>query len=310
MEVSGRRLWMILLAATLWGTVGVCTQALYRLTATNPLSVGFFRLAFAVPVLTCACVASQGWRSLRITRGALVRMLLIGLMLALYQACFFAAIAQVGIAVATLVTLCLAPVLVALLSAAVLGERLTPPALLALLLALGGIAGIVGSQGSYTVAGHSGNQGLLAGILLATGSALGYAIVTLAGRTIAGRYSALQINTVAFATGALALLPVAVVTGFVIRYPVQGWLLLIYLGLVPTACGYVLFFMGIRSTPATMASIATLLEPLVATILAWLLFGERLSALGLLGATLLLGALVVLTLSAAGRTDAQTTLIP
>ncbi|HZS87474.1 MAG TPA: DMT family transporter [Chloroflexota bacterium] len=83
------------------------------------------------------------------------------------------------------------------------------------------------------------------------------------------------------------------------RYPPQGWLLLVGLGLIPTAAGHLLFQSGMRTTPATAASILTLMEPLTATILAWILFGERLGPGGLPGALLLLGALAVLYRGAA-----------
>ncbi|MBA3825957.1 MAG: DMT family transporter, partial [Ktedonobacterales bacterium] len=140
------------------------------------------------------------------------------------------------------------------------------------------------------IAGHGS---ILWGALLASGSALGYALVTLMGRALV-RYHPLQTMTVGFATGALTLLPLALATGFVVRYPPVGWLLLIYLGSVPTALAYSLFLAGIARTPATVASITTLLEPLTATILAAIIFGERLTPLGLVGAALLLSAVVVL----------------
>ena len=78
------------------------------------------------------------------------------------------------------------------------------------------------------------------------------------------------------------------------NYPAPAWGLLIWLGLVPTALGYVLFLSGMRSTPATAASIITLLEPLVSTLLAMWLFQERLGSYGMYGALLLLVALVIL----------------
>src|SRR6185437_7686034 len=126
------RLWMIMLAALLWGTVGVTTQAIYHLTATNPLSVGFFRLALAAPVLLLLCGALLGRKALALRPRDLGVMALIGVMLAIYQACYFAAIARVGVTVATLITLCLAPVLVALAGACFTDERLTRPVALAL----------------------------------------------------------------------------------------------------------------------------------------------------------------------------------
>lgn len=300
-DTSGRSLWMIMLAAVLWGTVGVTTQALYHNSATNPLSVGFFRLALATPVLALTSRLLLGRGIFRIARRDLGGMMLIGLMLALYQACFFGSIVYIGVAIATLVTLSVAPILVALLSVAITRERPTRAVVFALVCALVGVVCLVGLP-----SGAGKQRDMAMGVSLALGSALGYAIVALAARVLAGRYHALQINTVAFGTGALVLLPVALLSGFVVTYSAQGWLLLIYLGVVPSALGYALFLTGIRSTPATVASIVTLLEPLTATLLAWVLFGERLTALGIVGALLLLGALAVLALAQReGRKEAD-----
>jgi DME family drug/metabolite transporter len=82
--------------------------------------------------------------------------------------------------------------------------------------------------------------------------------------------------------------------GLVVSYPLTGWLLLLHLGLVPTALGFWLFLYGMRHTTATVASIITLMEPLTSTALAAWFFGERLDEWGLAGAALLLGAMGVL----------------
>jgi DME family drug/metabolite transporter len=291
-KASRPGVWLILLAATLWGTVGVTTQALYHLTATNALSIGFFRLALATPALALSCFGLIGWRMFWVARRDLAIIALLGLMLALYQVCYFGAIALVGVAIATLVTLCSAPVLVALISTLLTGERPSRVVMLALALAIAGVALIVGFQpGAHQQAVNPD------GVALALGSALGYALVTLSGRAVARRYQPLQINAIAFAAGALALLPAAALTGPVVTYPPVGWALLLYLGLVPSALAYGLFLTGMRSTPATVASVLTLMEPLTATVLAAVLFGERLGALGLVGGALLLCAILVLALA-------------
>jgi DME family drug/metabolite transporter len=294
---SRRGLLLIVLAALLWGTVGVATKIIYGLAATNPLSVGFFRLAFSAPVLLVACWQIHGRRMFRITKRDLALMLLIGALMAFYQVCYFASIARVGVAVAVLVTLCTAPVMVALLSVVLLGERLTGAVLLALACALAGTAMLVW-VGPDTSEAH---RDTLSGVLLALGSALGYTMLTLCSRALAGRYHPLQPLAVGFATGALILLPFALATGFVASYPAAGWALLLYLGLVPTALAFVLFLAGIRHITATVSSIVTLIEPLTSTVLAWLLFGEQLGPLGLLGAALLLGAIGLLYRGKAGR---------
>src|SRR5215216_3551462 len=293
-----RGLLLVVLTAILWGTVGTAVQLIYHLVETNPLSIGFFRLLFSVPVLLLACWFRLGRRMFHIAPRDLGHMVLMGAFMAFYQVCYFAAIARVGVAIAVLVTLCTAPVMVALLSALLLRERLTGGIVLALACALAGTAMLVW----VGPGGGGARRDTLAGVLLALGSAFGYTMLTLCSRTLAGRYHALQPITIGFAAGALLLLPFALATGFVVSYPVGGWALLLYLGVVPTALAYVLFLTGMRSITATVASIATLIEPLTSTVLAWLLFGEQLGPLGVFGAALLLGAIGLLYRGESRRT--------
>jgi DME family drug/metabolite transporter len=283
-----RGLLMILLAAVMWGTVGIATKAIYGISETNALSIGFFRLALATPALLLACWGTLGRRAFRIAPRDLALMLLIGVAMAFYQVCYFAAIARVGVAIAVLITLCTAPVMIALLSALFLRERVGGTVLLALACALAGTIMLV------WVAPAGGAARDTTGVLLALASAFGYTVLTLCSRGLAGRYHPLQPITVGIGAGALLLLPFALATGLTVAYPLAGWGLLLHLGLVPTALAYLLFLSGIRHVTATVASVVTLIEPLTATLLAWLLFGERLGPLGVLGAALLLGAIALL----------------
>lgn len=286
---STRGLLSIMLAAVLWGTVGVAVKFIYGLAATNALSIGFFRLAISVPALFAACWYLLGWQMFRVAKPDLVLMLLIGVMMALYQVCYFGAIAKVGVAIAVLVTLCLAPIIVALFSSWLLGEKLTPTLIIALSFALGGTALLVGVSDHQVVTLNT-----LIGVLLALSAAFGYAIVVLCSRALAGRCHPLQSLTIGFSTGAIILLPFALLNGLAITYPILGWALLLYLGLVPTVFAYLLFLAAMRQTTATVASITTLLEPLTSTLLAWLFFHEQLGFFGVWGGLLLLVAMVLL----------------
>jgi drug/metabolite transporter, DME family len=285
----------ILVAAISWGTIGVTTQALYRTAMTNAVSIGFFRLAIAAPLLSIACWILLGKRLFRIARRDLALMTLLGSMQALYQVCYFTAISLSGVAVSTLVTLCTAPVLVALLSVFVSRERLSLVVGCALLSAVGGTWLLVGARGS-----SSGTASSMLGILFALGSGLGYALVILCARSLSSKYHPLHINAIAFTAGALLLFGFALKTGLYVAYPFTGWLMLGYLGAVPTALAYGLFMQGMRSTPSTIASILTLFEPLTATILAWIFLGERLGPSGLLGACLLIAAILLLSFGKGG----------
>lgn len=280
---------LILLAALMWGTVGIFVQSIYHMTEANSLSIGFFRLALATPILSLAGWMRLGRQMFQIDRRDLKFLIMIGAMTALYQVCYFGAIAQIGVAAATLITLCTAPVWVAILSVWLLHEKLTRGVGLAGVCAVGGTLLLVGIQPQENAQADLGF-----GILLATGSAIGYALVTLCSRRVARRYHPLQCAAIGFGIGALILLPCAMSSHLVIHYPVAGWLCLVYLGVIPTALAYWLYFIGMRSTLATTASIATLLEPLTATLLAWSLLGERLGALSMIGAGLLLAAIGLL----------------
>jgi DME family drug/metabolite transporter len=288
----------IMLAAFSWGTVGVTTQALYRTSAATPLSVGLFRLALAVPALALAGWARLGTQLFRLSArdGALVAT--IGAMSALYQVCYFQAIPRVGVAVATLVTLCAAPVIVALFSAVFLSERPTPKVVAALLLAVGGTALLVGGG---SAAGTTSTGSSVAGTALALAAAGGYAVVTLCSRSLSTRCHPFQTLAFGFALGAALLLAATLPTGPVLRFPARGWALLTYLGLVPTALAYALFISGLRDVPATVATVATLLEPFTSAVLAWFLLGERLGRLGILGAILLGSAMLMLLARPATR---------
>lgn len=284
-----RGLLLIVLSALLWGTVGVTTQSVYLLAETTPLSVALLRLALSLPALALACGVILGRRTFRIARPDLAVMLLLGGMLALYQICYFGAIPLVGVAVATLITLCAAPVLVALVSLGLLRERPTPRLLLALGCALAGTALLVDRSADELPGSLPAD-----GVGLALGSALGYAVVTLCSRALARRYHPLQPVLIGFGVGTVVLLPLALAAELRLEYPPLGWALLLYLGVVPTALAYALFTQGMRHTSATAASILTLVEPLTAAGLAWLLFGERLGPFGLAGGALLLGAVLLL----------------
>ena len=103
-------------------------------------------------------------------------------------------------------------------------------------------------------------------------------------------------------TGALARSWGIVFVGNFAGAVATAWL--VYLGVVPTALAYILYVLGLRTTPVTVSSVLTLMEPLTATMLGVLAFGDRLGALGVLGAVLLLGAVALLALTTrAGSAD-------
>ena len=73
-------------------------------------------------------------------------------------------------------------------------------------------------------------------------------------------------------------------------------MLVVALGLVPTAVSYLSYLRGLRTQSGTIGSLVALLEPVTATTLAALVLREWLTPPAALGAALLLSAVVLTTL--------------
>jgi DME family drug/metabolite transporter len=254
--------------------------------------VAFWRLACACVVLLPAVGRGGGWPHLAAELRRPGRLAAVASGSLVFQLSFFFAVRDVGVAVATLIALGLAPV--ALTAAEALAARSLPTArtLAVLLLALVGLALV-------TAAGAPDAQVAprpLVGVLEAVLSGLAYAASTTWSTGLSGRLGPLSITLATSLTGVLVLLPVMAATGWhpPADAPAVGGT--IWLGLVTTVIAYGLFYAGLRSTPGSVAMILTLLEPVTAVVLAAVLLGEPLTAANLIGGGLLLAAVVALYL--------------
>lgn len=255
----------------------------------GPLLVGWARLAVAAP---CLLVIAALFRARpAVARGDGLALGAASIAMAAYQVCYFTAVTLTGVAVAALLAICSAPLMIALLAALFLGERLTSAARLSLGMAVAGTALLViGPRGPGEVAGRS-----LLGALLALGAGLSYAVYAVGTKRLLARTDPLPLAAVTFSLAALLLTPVLLAESSVRRPLAEVWPLLLYLGVGPTALAYILFTAGLRRIPATTAGMVSLLEPLTATVLGVMVFGESLGPAGMAGAALLLAALLRLT---------------
>jgi drug/metabolite transporter (DMT)-like permease len=85
----------------------------------------------------------------------------------------------------------------------------------------------------------------------------------------------------------------------------EGWLWLGAIAIVSTVTAITLFFAGLERVGPSTAAILSTLEPLTTVALAFLVFGESLTALQLAGAALVLGAAVSLNLRPRRRGGAE-----
>ncbi|MEV6206404.1 EamA family transporter [Kitasatospora sp. NPDC051914] len=301
----GRGLLYITFSATAWGTAGAAAALLYDGSGLGPLALTFWRslggVVLLLAVWACTGLGNRSDRGPRPAGAALpwrrraVRIAVNGLGLTVFQAAYFVAVQQTGLAVATVVTLGSAPVLIAIGARLAMGERLGGAGAVAVGGALAGLAVLVlGDGGSGEVRP--------AGVLWALVSASGYGCITLYTRWLgrAGeRQSASSTTLWSFAVCTVCLLPFALAEGVLPQAEGLGRtaLLLVYLASVPTALAYGLYFAGAAVVRATTASVIALIEPVSATVIAVLLLGEHLTPAAAAGTAVLLASVTGLAVA-------------
>lgn len=302
---------LIALAALLWSTTGIVAKFLFTGTDLQPITLAFLRLAIALPFFwvlmrreqrqnapTGTKVPAGSLRQLNIK--AFVPLMALGLFQAFYQGSYLLAVDLTGAGIATLIALCLPPVFVAILAAPLLGEKPNLLTIGALITAVIGTAMLVLSDMDT-----SGTL-RLAGILMALLAALVYTGFTMTSRYNSAGTPVFTTAFICFFIAALILLPVVALSGGfegVEELELRHWSMVAFIGVVPTCIGYVSFFTGMKTTPATLSSIIVTLEPLFVALLAWIFLQEVLGPIGITGALILTAAVIVASYYG-GKSDA------
>lgn len=273
----------VLGAAVLFGTTG--TTASLAPAAASSVAIGSARLVVGGFGLFATLPLLGGSRRSAISLWRGRWGLTAGVMTALYQLAFFAGIARAGVALATLVTIGSGPILVGLISWALLRERPTALWWLSTAVCIVGLT-LLTLDGS----GQAGVDASGLGFALASG--FGYAVYTVAAKRLMNQgVHAPEVMASAFSLGGLILLPVLLLSGPAWIASGQGLAVALWLGLATTTVAYFLFGRGLRVLPAGPVATLVLAEPLVATMLGVLVLGERLDLAGWAGAALVAAGL-------------------
>jgi len=267
----------VLAAATLLGSMGAWGRAIYRFEG-DPMVVVTWRALLGAAALAAILGCSRP-ALLRIPPSAIPFFLAYGFFgVTLNFWAYFSAVKYTTLAVA-ITLLYTYPVLVTLLSALFLGERLTRGKLAAAGLTVLGAALVAQIHRAEFLRLN------LTGILFGLLTALSMAVYSLLGKRALARYSPWTVVLYAFAGGGLFL---ALGSGARLlaarQYPPAAWLWIAGLALIPSLGGYALFTLGLRDLPASQASVICTWEVVTSALFGLLLFGEQLTAVQCLGA--------------------------
>jgi RarD protein len=193
----------------------------------------------------------------------------------------FAAYRYTSVSIATLAYYC-APILVLLLSPLILKEKLTHCKIIGILAAMVGMVLVNGAGAS----GEAPLKGLICGLM----SALLYAVLMLVNKLIKG-ISGLEITLIQLMIAAIVILPYALYShkGAWVLPTGRGLVSLIVLCLVHTGFACYLYFSSIQELPGQTIALCSYIDPLSALLFSAVFLNERLTAVQIAGAALILG---------------------
>ena len=289
-------------AGVLWGTGGLVVTLLHDRDGLGAMTVSAWRMVLAAAALMGFAVVTRRTGSVLETMRAHPLLAVgVGCGTALYQGLYFVSVLLVGVSVSTVVALGLAPVLAAVWEHLAGRTRPSWRQVGVLAGALIGLVLISANAGHGSVAAGD-DQSL--GLVLAVASGATYAATTVLGHRLAQQVDPVALTTCATAAGAVALAPFFVVAATagepVIPSDAGSLALLVYLGVATMAVSYGLLYAGLRTTSGSAATVATLVEPLSAALLAAVVLGERLTWPALMG-----GALILIAVGALRPTAEQ-----
>jgi len=271
------------------GTAVACISVgsiLVRLAQAPALAVAFHRIFLASVLLSAFALPSfvRSWPGL--SRRHVFALLGAGVALGVHFATWIASLSFTSVA-ASVLLVNMAPLFTLVFSRVVLGERVSRTVGIAMALAL---------LGAVLIAVGDWQGGSLLGDGLALAGAVTLSLYHVAGR---GLRSALPLTAYVLGVWGTAALTIALIAAVahvpLLGYPPRTIAFFLGLAVVPTLLGHGLVNRSLRRLPAPTVGLFLLGEPVLASLLAYAVFGERPGAWALAGGAVILGALAVVT---------------
>ena len=252
-----------------------------RLSDTGPVASAFWRTALAAPLLWIWALRADP-SPVRISAGPLAGA---GIFFACDLGVWHWSIMYTSVANSTLLAN-LAPIFVTLAGWVLWRQRVTRTFLVGMVAAIAGMFILVGpnfAAGGTRLAGDA--LGALTAVFYA-----GYMLSIKSARDAGASTARLMAWSTTIT--AVALLPVALLSPQpMLPLGVQGWLVLAGLALVSQVLGQGLIAYAFAHLPASLSSVSLLIQPVMAAIFAWALFGEAIGASQFVGGAVVLAGI-------------------
>ena len=280
MSRTNRALLLVALAQLAIGAAAVFAR--FALVSSGPLAVSAARLTLGALPLVLLAVLRGRLRPIDLPTER--RLVLAGMLLALHFATWIASLDFASVAISTLLV-CTTPVWTEVYTV-LRRRRVDPYAAASVLGALAGVAIVVGAP-------DRANTPI--GIALALAGAVTIAAYLLVVRATDPRYDTLAVTSRTYAYAAAVLIIASVLAHDHVppASDARAWAGIVAMALLSQLFGHTALNAAVRVLSATLVSTMTLLEPVIAAVLAAWLFAERLGAATAAGAVVILAAIGV-----------------
>ena len=280
---------LIVTAGVLWGVIGIFSRALADSGLSSMQITEVRSIITAVGIIIILLICDR--RLLKIDPKDIWMFLGTGVCsIVLFNILYFETAELVSLSM-TAVLLYTAPCFVMVFSIVLFKEKVTNKKILALVLAFCGCiltAGLIGGAGDFN----------MKGFLMGIGSGFGYSLYSIFGKYALKKYHPFTVTMYTFLVAALALMPFCdpshIIDTAVNVKDAVWWML--GLGVVITLIPYFLYTWGLKGLDAGVASVIAFVEPMVATISGFVIYGEEVTGPSIIGILLILISVILLNL--------------
>ncbi len=288
--------------AAFWGGTFIAGRVVAR--DIHPFSAALTRFLIASILLLLLTWRVEG-RLPSIKRGYIMPIILLGMTGVFgYNVFFFKGLATVSAGRASVIV-ATNPIFITILSAVLFKDKLTLIQAAGILMSVTG-ALVVISTGDP---GQVLTGGLGWGELFIFGCVVSWVAYSLIGKVVMAELTPLIAVAYSAVVGTLALLPPAYLEGVTqdfVHYSAWSWLGLLYLALFGTVLAFQWYYQGIRELGPAKASIFINFVPISAVFLAFVMLGEPITPLLLVGAVLVSAGVYVANTASLGSRAQRT----
>jgi len=273
----------------------------------DPLILSQTRTSFSLLVLLPLLVGRGGWRRVKLPTPDLIQCLVLGMLgVAASNYFYYVAIERTSVAIA-IVLQYTAPVWVLLYVVARGQQKLSLQKVVAVLVALAGIALTIGIVSPKSMSAlRIDSYGLIAAML----ASFSFAFYNIGGHNILARYDRWRVLTWTLVSAAVFWLVVNPPWKLVAaQYSGEQWAFLFVFSMISVLGSFSLYFLGLQYLEPSRAIIASCLEPVFSILLAAALLGERVRPVQTLGIVLVLSAIVIVQMPRRGEMGPEAVLV-